>query len=168
MYKFKTLALLALGFMPNLLFSQNKIPTIKDLIQVETSMNNPKFYVNGEKVRLKTAQKYIADNPEALKYFKKGKTNLTLDYIFGSLGGYAFGWEIGSYIFNRAKFNPIILGGSIGFIGIELFVHSSSNKAFKKAIDIYRDDKIGQTETIKYPCKLGINKDGSLAVVVSF
>ena len=168
MYKFKTLVLWAIGCMPCLLFSQNKIPTSKDLIQVETSMSNPKFYVNSERVRLKTAQKYIADNPEALKYFKKGKTNLTLDYIFGTIGGFAFGWEIGGYIFSRKKLNPIILGGSIGFIGIDLFVHSSSNKAFKKAFDIYRDDKIGQAKTIKYPCKLGINQDGSLVLVVSF
>ena len=168
MYKFKMLTLWAIVCMPVFLFSQNKMPTSKDMIQVETSMSNPKFYVNSERVRIKTAQKYIADNPEALKYFKKGKSKLILDNIIGTIGGFALGWEIGGFIFRRTKFNPIILGSSIGLIGIDLFVHSSSNKSFKKAIDIYSDDKIGQAKTIKYPCKLGINQAGALAFVVSF
>lgn len=151
----------------NLYSQQKKTFNNKDLIQVETGMNSPKFYLNTQRVPLREVKSRIAGYTDALKYIRKGETMISLKYITGIIGGFGIGWEIGKMI-RGAKINPVILGGGAVLAGTSIAFHSSANKNFQRGVNAFRDGSLGFREKKPYNLYLGFNANGNVAVALTF
>ena len=141
--------LMALILLPTILFCQKADKTAQPILQIETGFSNPKFYIDNERVSKKLFANQIAINPDANKYFKRGKRLSIAEYVFGFIGGFGIGRGLLVPFLTNTPIDFKSLGAGVGFIGLGSITHNLANKAFIKSTDIYRDNNIGEVQKVK-------------------
>lgn len=149
--------LMALILLPTSLFCQKVNNTPQSILQIETGFSNPKFYIDNERVSKKSFANRIAINPDANKYFKRGKRLSIAEYVFGFIGGFGLGRGLLGPFLTNTPIDFKSLGVGVGFIGLGSIFHNLANKAFIKSTDIYRDNSIGEVHKVKLGLCVGNN-----------
>jgi hypothetical protein len=95
-----------------------------------------KFYQNDSRVSLGVVTGLMRNNPEAFKYINKSKTNNTIGFITGFIGGLLVGYEIGTAIAGK-DINWSVMGAGAGFIVVTIPLDIAAKRNARKAVHLY-------------------------------
>lgn len=110
---------------------------LKDSIHIKNSaLGTLKYFRSERRLDIPEVSNYLQSNPEAYKYFKKSRTANTLSVIFGVVGGFFVGWELGNII----QGNPVdwqVMAPGLVLSGVGLAFDIGSKKSAKRSVHIY-------------------------------
>ncbi|MFI5130517.1 MAG: hypothetical protein ACHQFX_11020 [Chitinophagales bacterium] len=109
----------------------------KDSIEmVDNFFSGLRFYQHDQKLTLAGLSQVMYPNKEALKYLNKAKTNNTLGFITGIVGGFLIGYELGSLLGSN-DINWAVMGTGAGLILISIPFNSGTRRNARKAVYLY-------------------------------
>ncbi|MDY6436753.1 MAG: hypothetical protein SPK72_04215 [Bacteroidales bacterium] len=108
-------------------------------IVIDKATIGHRFYHGDRELKTVNQVKAVVANDQlALEEVKKATAPEVFSYIFAFAGGFMIGWEIGGLIWDR--FNPYVLVGGVGLVGVAYgFAAIANNKMFK-GIQIYNSN----------------------------
>ena len=113
-----------------------------DSIKVTKGFGGYKFEHNGKYVNPRAMLNIMGDNPEALPYMKKAKTNSDLSMAIGFTGGALIGWPIGTAI-GGGDPNWVLAGVGAGILLLAIPTTKAFNRNALQAVDIYNSGQQG-------------------------
>lgn len=96
----------------------------------------PRFYKGNTRITMSQVNQLIGQNPQALPYLTKSKTNNIVAIGLGLVGGFFVGYQLGSLLAGK-KINGALMGTGIGLIGISIPFGISGSRNLKKALSVY-------------------------------
>jgi hypothetical protein len=112
-------------------------PGYKDSIElVKAPFGGLKFYQHDKNLTMRDLTNIMRPDPEAFSYLKKAKTNNTLAFISGFIGGALIGYELGSAVGGR-EINWGVMGAGAGFIVIGIPFDIGGKRNTRKAVSLY-------------------------------
>lgn len=96
----------------------------------------PRFYQGNTRITMSQADKLMRQNPQAVPYLTKSKTNNIVAIGLGLVGGFFVGYQLGSLLAGK-KINGALLGTGVGLIGISIPFGISGSRNLKKALSAY-------------------------------
>lgn len=109
----------------------------KDSIEVvKGGLGGLRLYQHDRKLSLSDLSATLKSNPQAFAALQKAKTNNTLAFITGFIGGALIGYEIGNAIGGK-KVNGAVIGAGAGFIGISIPFGIGGVRHTRKAVYLY-------------------------------
>jgi hypothetical protein len=96
-------------------------PSFKDSIEIHSDFfTGISFYQNDKKLSTRDMFTRMRTNPVAFKYFNKSRTNNTIGFIIGFVGGFCIGYELAQLAFNNKGIQWGVIGTGIGLVGISI------------------------------------------------
>jgi hypothetical protein len=112
-------------------------PGYKDSIElVKATLGGLKFYQHDKNLTMRDLTNIMRPNPEAFSYLKKVKTNNTVAFISGFIGGALIGYELGSAVGGK-EINWGVMGAGAGFIVIGIPFDLGGKRNARKAVYLY-------------------------------
>ena len=112
-------------------------PGYKDSIEVvKVALGGLKFYQHDKRLTMGELTNIMRPNPEAFKYLKKAKTNNTIAFISGIVGGFLIGYELGRLVGDN-EINWSLMGAGAGAIVIGIPFDISGRRNARKAVYLY-------------------------------
>ncbi|MET0394133.1 MAG: hypothetical protein ABW019_13365 [Chitinophagaceae bacterium] len=109
----------------------------KDSIEVvKAGLGGLRFYQHDKQLKMSQLTSTVRSNPQAFAAIQKAKTNNTLAFITGFIGGALIGYEIGNAVAGK-KVNGAVIGVGAGFIGISIPFGIGGVKNTKRAVYLY-------------------------------
>jgi hypothetical protein len=134
MLKHLLIAFFATAVSTSALFSQTES---KDSIRmVKSGLGEIRYYQGTLRLKGPEVGKILLPNADATANWKRSRTNLTLAYIFGIIGGAMVGYELGGALAGK-DVNGAIIGAGAGMVGLSIVFGINSDKKSKRAINIY-------------------------------
>lgn len=105
-----------------------------------------KYYVNGVKQNMVEMNKLMQESPDAYAYWEKSKAPRTLSGLFGFVGGFGFGWTIGSILRGddadqktqeQKKFDTSMAIAGISGLTLGIALGITANNYGEKAVSTY-------------------------------
>ena len=96
------------------------------------------FKQGDEKLRPGQVADILQVNPEAAALFSKGRSNYTLANVISTVGGFMFGYTVGSSI-SGGKANWTVGGIGAGLAVVAVPISISATSKVRKAIAIYNE-----------------------------
>jgi len=110
---------------------------LTDSIHIKSSaFGTVKYFRSDRRLDIPEVRNYIQSNPEAYKYFKKSRTATTLSIIFGAVGGFFVGWELGNII-RGGYVDWQVMAPGLVLSGCSLAFDIGSKKSAKRSVYIY-------------------------------
>lgn len=110
---------------------------LNDSITITSSaLGMVKYYRNDRRLDIPEVRNYLQTNHAAAKYFKKSRSLNTLGTIFGIIGGFAVGWELGNLISGR-EIDWTVMAPGLVLTGFTIAFDIGSKKAAKRAVYLY-------------------------------
>ena len=132
----------------------------KDSISISNKKGDIKCYQNGILLTDLDYNVVFKDNSNALKEIKLARSNYKTGKIFGYIGGFVFGFCLGSAI-SGEKIDYTwwwTLGSSAAVAGTGLIIYNSGKKHHIKAIREYNSSFLSHTD--EFQLKIGFKNDG--------
>lgn len=115
-------------------FSQS---TNKDSITIsKRGLGDIKYFQGTTRLTGKQVGTIMLPNTDATTQWKKSRTNLTLAYVFGIIGGAMVGYELGSALSGKDT-NGAVIGIGAGMVGLSIVFGINSDKKAKRAVSTY-------------------------------
>lgn len=112
-------------------------------IVIEKTFLGRKYYQGDKAIRRISDLKDIVANDElALKEMKKADVANGFSLVLSVVGGFAVGWELGCWIYDR--FNPYVFGVGAGVAAVGIGLSALTNSHVKKGVMIYNEN-LGKT-----------------------
>jgi len=112
-------------------------PGYKDSIElVKVPLGGLQFYQHDKKLTMRELTNIMRPNPEAFNYLKESKTNNTVAFIAGFIGGALIGYELGSAVGGN-EINWGVMGAGTGFIVIGIPFDIGGKRNTRKAVYLY-------------------------------
>jgi hypothetical protein len=105
-------------------------------IEMEKVFGGYVYRQNGQVQTLKNLLETLESNQEAYNLMKKARSTGTTAMVLGSIGGFLFGYPIGTAI-GGGEPAWEVLGVGAGFLAIAFPLSASSNKKAKQAVELY-------------------------------
>jgi hypothetical protein len=117
-------------------YSQDKLT---DSIEFHSSfMGMAKYYSSDRKLAPAEVREYMKVNPEAYKMFNKSRTFNAMSLVFGVVGGFMVGYELGGALAGR-DVNWGIMGPGLALTGVSIGFDIGSKSSGKKAVRIFNE-----------------------------
>jgi hypothetical protein len=97
-----------------------------------------KYMYEGKQLKSPSDLKQVvAGDPEAVAEAGKAGTYMTWAYVSGAVGGTLIGWPVGQAIGGSDETQWALAAVGAGVVGVAIVCGVSSDKHFKKAVDLY-------------------------------
>ena len=102
------------------------------------AMEKNKYYYHGLQIESMRQMKSLVANDElALKEVKKAAVTSGFSYVLSYCGGFALGYELGSYLFGNFSPNPYVLAGGVALAGVGIGLGFLADSQLQKGVAIY-------------------------------
>lgn len=109
----------------------------KDSIEVvKGGLGGLRFYQHNKQLKMPQLTDALRSNPQAFALLQKAKTNNTLAFISGFIGGALIGYELGNAAGGR-KVNGAVIATGVGFIGISIPFGIGGTRKTRQAVFLY-------------------------------
>ncbi|MBL7741100.1 MAG: hypothetical protein JNK14_17895 [Chitinophagaceae bacterium] len=109
----------------------------KDSVEVVTNpFGGIKYYQHDRRLSMAQITVAMRPNAEAFRYLNRSKTNNTVAFITGFIGGALIGYEIGNAIGGQSV-NWAVISAGAGIIGLSIPFDIGARKNAKKAVHLY-------------------------------
>ena len=97
-------------------------------------------YYHGDKIvkRMSDMKAIVANDEWALKEVQKASVTNVFSIALASVGGFAIGWELANWAFDR--FNPYVFAGGVGVAAIGIGLSVLADKQLKNGATIYNEN----------------------------
>ena len=106
---------------------------------------------NNKEQTIKDLGKIFGKDPEANKYFKKGKSIHTVAYILSCAGGAMVGYELGNSIASNRSVNPAVIGAGVVLVAVAIPLSIHAQKNIETAVQTYNGNNRKTTATYFHP-----------------
>lgn len=111
-------------------------PNAKDTLTTKEAFLNITFSQKNQTLKPREVQELMMGSDLAYEEMSKARNHKTIADIIGCVGGFMFGWSLGSFL-GSGKLNAPMLGTGAIFIGVSIPLYSSFIKRSKKAVSLY-------------------------------
>ena len=116
--------------------------TNQDTILYKSIYCSPRFYHQGNQIKLRDVSKILKADSDADRLMKSGKTIMTFGYIMAGTGGFILGYNMNNNDPKLKKQN-LTIGGVI--VAGAFLVDILATKKIKSAIDLYNSNVKNKT-----------------------
>lgn len=113
-----------------------------------------KYLEGGNAISKQQAMRLLESNPEAIKLFKQGNSNLAPAGILGFAGGFMIGWPIGESLGGKKDPQWGLAAGGLALVIVGGVLEKSFQKKANQAFDLYNQG------TVTSYWKVGTNGTG--------
>lgn len=105
-------------------------------LQLSSGFWGTTYFVGNEKVSAKDFAEALKPDKESYKMFKSGRTLNTIGMVFGGVGGFCVGWDLGSRVGGGNGNTGLLIGGGVVAVGGIIFGLAGESK-MKKAVKLF-------------------------------
>ena len=110
-------------------------------------------------------EKFKSECPEAYSVLKNARVAYGFGNVMSVVGGGMMGWELGNWI-SKKNVNGTVVGVGAGIAVISIILDASATKNFKKAADLYNNNK--KTTSILNRFELNLTEANSVGLAFNF
>ncbi len=136
-------------------------------IEVKKVFGGYKYFQNGQKLTMNTLSETMKENTSAFELIKKAKSNNTISFILGGVGGALIGYQLGQEISEKDA-NWAVAGVGAGLIVIAIPISSKVNKQTNRAVEMYNSSLNSTTYNSFNPEFNIISNENGIGLALNF